>query len=46
MLLRMFKNAGALNGVAGTSNFRTVDELFTKRNLWALAAVLETIDQY
>src|SRR6266852_681192 len=26
---------------AGTSNFRTVDELFTKRNLWALAAILE-----
>lgn len=26
---------------AGTSNFRTVDELFTKRNLWALAAVLD-----
>jgi DNA modification methylase len=26
---------------AGTSNFRTVDELFTKRNLWALAAVFE-----
>jgi len=24
---------------AGTSNFRTVDELFTKRNLWALAAI-------
>jgi len=23
----------------GTSNFRTVDELFTKRNLWALAAL-------
>lgn len=28
---------------AGTSNFRTVDELFTKRNLWALAALLNTI---
>jgi DNA modification methylase len=26
---------------AGTSNFRTVDELFTKRNLWGLAAILE-----
>jgi hypothetical protein len=26
---------------AGTSNFRTVDELFTKRNLWALAVLLE-----
>jgi len=25
---------------AGTSNFRTVAELFTKRNLWALAALL------
>lgn len=24
---------------AGTSNFRTVDELYTKRNLWALAAI-------
>ncbi|NCB75398.1 MAG: hypothetical protein EOM51_11770, partial [Clostridia bacterium] len=24
---------------AGTSNFRTVDELFTKRNLWALASL-------
>jgi DNA modification methylase len=24
---------------AGTSNFRTVDELFTKRNLWALAVI-------
>ncbi len=24
---------------AGTSNFRTVAELFTKRNLWALAAI-------
>ncbi len=28
---------------AGTSNFRTVDELFTKRNLWALAAILHAI---
>jgi len=28
---------------AGTSNFRTVDELFTKRNLWALAAMLAVI---
>lgn len=26
---------------AGTSNFRTVAELFTKRNLWALAAIRE-----
>ncbi len=26
---------------AGTSNFRTVDELFTKRNLWALAVILD-----
>jgi DNA modification methylase len=26
---------------AGTSNFRTVDELFTKRNLWALALIRE-----
>lgn len=29
---------------AGTSNFRTVAELFTKRNLWALAAVLDKIE--
>ena len=28
---------------AGTSNFRTVDELFTKRNLWALAALRDGI---
>ena len=28
---------------AGTSNFRTVDELFTKRNLWALASILNGI---
>ncbi|MEI7557061.1 DNA methyltransferase [Candidatus Chlorohelix sp.] len=28
---------------AGTSNFRTVDELFTKRNLWALAAIKAVI---
>lgn len=28
---------------AGTSNFRSVDELFTKRNLWALAAILDGI---
>jgi len=28
---------------AGTSNFRTVDELFTKRNLWAIAAALDGI---
>jgi DNA modification methylase len=28
---------------AGTSNFRTVAELFTKRNLWALAALLDAI---
>jgi len=26
---------------AGTSNFRTVAELFTKRNLWALAVILD-----
>jgi 16S rRNA G966 N2-methylase RsmD len=30
---------------AGTSNFRTVAELFTKRNLWALAAILSHIHQ-
>ena len=29
---------------AGTSSFRTVDELFTKRNLWALAAMRASID--
>ena len=29
---------------AGTSNFRTVDELFTKRNLWALAAIRSGIE--
>lgn len=28
---------------AGTSNFRTVDELFTKRNLWGLAAIFQNI---
>ncbi len=28
---------------AGTSNFRTVDELFTKRNLWALASIRSNI---
>ena len=28
---------------AGTSNFRTVAELFTKRNLWALAALRDAI---
>ncbi len=27
----------------GTSNFRTVAELYTKRNLWALAAILDAI---
>lgn len=30
---------------AGTSNFRTVAELFTKRNLWALAVMLHTVRQ-
>lgn len=30
---------------AGTSNFRTVAELFTKRNLWALAAVRHHVKQ-
>ena len=30
---------------AGTSNFRTVDELFTKRNLWALAALMKAISK-
>jgi len=29
---------------AGTSNFRTVAELFTKRNLWALAALLNAVN--
>lgn len=28
---------------AGTSNFRTVDELFTRRNLWALALLFSNI---
>lgn len=28
---------------AGVSNFRTVTDLFTKRNLWALAAILDGI---
>ena len=28
---------------AGTSNFRTVAELFTKRNLWALATIRQAI---
>jgi 16S rRNA G966 N2-methylase RsmD len=28
---------------AGTSNFRTVDELYTKRNLWALGAIKAAI---
>ncbi len=31
---------------AGTSNFRTVDELFTKRNLWALAAIRNAIGTF
>jgi hypothetical protein len=30
---------------AGTSNFRTVDELFTKRNLWALAVLFNAASQ-
>jgi len=30
---------------AGTSNFRTVAELFTKRNLWALAVINEAAKQ-
>lgn len=29
---------------AGTSNFRTIGELFTKRNLWALASLLNSIN--
>ncbi len=29
---------------AGTSNFRTVAELFTKRNLWALAAIRRLVN--
>jgi len=28
---------------AGTSNFRTVDELFTRRNLWAVSAIMEGV---
>jgi hypothetical protein len=31
---------------AGTSNFRTVDELLTKRNLWALAALTARIREF
>ncbi len=30
---------------AGTSSFRTVADLFTKRNLWALAAILSAAQQ-
>jgi len=30
---------------AGTSNFRRVNELFTKRNLWALAALRQNIQK-
>jgi DNA modification methylase len=30
---------------AGTSNFRTVDELFTKRSLWALSAILKGVKE-
>jgi DNA modification methylase len=30
---------------AGTSNFRTVAELYTKRNLWALAAIKDAVKQ-
>ena len=29
---------------AGTSNFRTLDELYTKRNLWAIAALFDGIN--
>jgi len=31
---------------AGTSNFRTVAELFTKRNLWSLAALFHEISSF
>lgn len=31
---------------AGTSNFRTVAELFTKRNLWALALLFNEIGEF
>lgn len=31
---------------AGTSNFRTVDELFTKRNLWALSAIKNAAEKF
>jgi hypothetical protein len=31
---------------AGTSNFRTIDELFTRRNLWALAAIRKEIGSF
>src|SRR5262249_33634367 len=30
---------------AGTSNFRTVADLFTKRNLWALAAIRDKAEK-
>lgn len=30
---------------SGTSNFRTVDELFTKRNLWALSVIKEQAEK-
>jgi len=30
---------------AGTSSFRTVSELFTKRNLWALASLLQRVKE-
>lgn len=30
---------------AGTSNFKTVDELFTKRNLWALSIIINNIEK-
>ncbi|MBN2531849.1 MAG: hypothetical protein JXB88_03100 [Spirochaetales bacterium] len=31
---------------AGTSNFRTVDELFTKRNLWALGIIKNKLQMF
>ena len=30
---------------AGTSNFRSVCDLYTKRNLWAIAAVFDAINK-
>ena len=42
---RMIRYLGATKWRAGTSSFRTVAELFTKRNLWALSAIREAISK-